>query len=148
MTSLQRRVLATVLEVFGVFGIAVALTVLLVAPSHCQTIQRTATLRWTAAVPAPASGTVPAQILTGYNIYRATTSGGWVLGTPFATVHFGTNTYADATAGNGTWFYAVTTVCSNCGAVSESGPSNRVEVLAAPTGLKVAPPSNLNVAPK
>ena len=124
-------------------------SLLLALPSFAQT--HSTTLTWNASVPVVGSGGSATQILTGYNVYRAAVSGGYITGTPFASVPFGTNTFVDtAVTAGGTEFYVVTVKCSNCAtaagvATPESAFSNEVTATtplnpagppAAPTNLK------------
>ena len=67
---------------------------------------------------------VNAEDLEGYNVYRATTSGGDTLGTPLVQGRTETS-YVDKSAENGTTYYYVVTSVDT--AANESNPSDVLE---------------------
>src|SRR5207249_7134965 len=94
------------------------------------------TLSWTA--PANNGGSA----ITGYKIYRGTTSGGEGT-TPIATISGSTLTYTDTGLTNGqTYFYKVTAVNS----VGESVPSNEASATPAASSTVPSSPTGLTAA--
>ena len=90
------------------------------------------------------SWTAPTGNVAGYNIYRATTSGGQNYSTPLNTtlIPAGTTTYTDnAVVGLGVYFYTAEAVCTTCNPQS-SGPSNQVQATI-PGDPQLNPPTNL-----
>jgi hypothetical protein len=111
------------------------------AQTRAKVSAHSTVLSWIAAVPAPATSTTAAQVITAYNVYKSSTSGGFTLGTSFATVAFGTNTYTDnaVTPGN-TVYYVVTSVCPTTCTPTESVFSNQV-IATTPANQAGAPPA-------
>lgn len=87
-------------------------------------------LSWTASI---------SSDVVGYNVYRATSSGGYTPGTPLISLPPGTLTYTDTSVASGTtYYYVVTAVIANN---LESTNSN--EVSATPT-TPLAAPTNVS----
>lgn len=67
------------------------------------------------------------MVISGFNIYRGTTPGGYKLGTPYAKVT--APAYVDlAVKAGDSFFYVVTVVCSAC-STQESGFSAEVKAV-------------------
>ena len=95
------------------------------------------TLNWTAS---PSSG------ITGYNIYRSSTSGQYGT-TPFASVSGTTLTFVDSsTKALDNFFYVVTAVCATC-SPQESVFSNEVNAVT-PGDARPSPPGTLTIIKK
>lgn len=112
-----------------------------VGPTFAQAATHSTALSWNAVTGAPANGTNAAQVISGYNVYRATAPGGYTFGKPFASVSGGTTTaYVDTTPTAGqTFYYVVTTLCSNCN-TAESVASNEVQAIT-PLDAPPGPPN-------
>jgi fibronectin type 3 domain-containing protein len=105
-----------------------------VAPSAPQSLAATAgsgqvSLTWQP--PASNGGAT----ITGYNIYRGTTSGG-ESGTPVGTVNGTTTTFTDTGLTNGTTYYYTVAAVNSAGTSPMSNQAN-----ATPVATQVAPPS-------
>lgn len=92
------------------------------------------TLTWT--IPTQPTGVV----ISGFNVYKSSTSGGEVLGSPFATVSSGTVlTYTDTTPTSGQVnYYKVTALCATC-STEESAFSNEITLTTPVNGPPNAP---------
>ncbi len=116
------------------------LLILLVLVTSCmaQTVHQ-ATLIWVA--PAAQTGIT----VSGYNIYRSTTSGGQIIGQHLNPAVITALTFVDTSVAAGTtYFYKVTTWCQPClSGQQESAFSN--EVTAVIPGNIVQPPTGLTV---
>ncbi|MGH3426557.1 MAG: hypothetical protein ACRDQZ_03115 [Mycobacteriales bacterium] len=91
-----------------------------VAQAACTPGPHCTTINWT-------PGVQPAGVVvTGFNIYKSTSSGGYTLGTPYSTVGPTVTSFVDNTVTPGqTTFMAVTAVCATC-TTKESKFSNEI----------------------
>lgn len=86
-------------------------------------------------------GASNSQGVDSYNMYRSLTSGGEVMGQPFATGLTCCGWTDSNVNANTTYYYKVTAVCSSC-SPSESGFSNETSAVIPPNG-QPSPPTNL-----